>query len=1746
MAVGTGVGLSINSDFLKRLTEADKLIAKMHNTSSKLKTSTIHAFQTMTQQGVVPFVESLRQQKRMLEEIGKVNNTSGSKIFARIQRDAAKTVDEINKVVIALEKTKAYKGELSGKTAISFANSVLGRGGEIKSIENMQLAISQLTAQQNRQNLGTKKGQRNFQKLGEKIKEVEKELARFKKTQDATNNSAMGLGRTFALVYSVHLLSRFVSKMTSVYGTMEQQHKAMQIILQNKEDANRIWEQTMELAIRSPFQINQLVQYTRQLAAYRVESHKLHDTTKMLADVSAGLGVDMQRLILAFGQVKAASFLRGTELRQFTEAGIPMLEELAKHFTELEGRVYSVDEVFAMISKRQVEFQDVEQVFKNMTSEGGVFFNMQEEMAETVKGKVSNLKDSITLMFNEIGQSNEGMIYGTIAVLKKLVDNWRYVGVAIKTVIMTLAAYQIAATISAFKTGAVTSALAGEEVQVNALTRAYIALANAKKSLKLGTGAWGMLAVGVVAATTAVMGFVKARRREKEATEAAAQRAEELEQELKIIGETYTTLAKQIEQYSETFSEAIDEDDLKEQKLQLMNLIDVANEEYHMKIMVDVEGLSAEEIQDKYNEIEKQVQDAQIFSELFENEFENLNVNGIINNLDGLLKYYKENYKTLDWETFEGENALEKVIEAQIAELEKSLSYAEDRLNRLIATAGPRGGGSSHLRREISKAKEDIEYQQRQIETVRKRLEPLRSALKQISDEVSAQGYDAQQVVNAALNRLIDREKFDPLLSELLVDFTEEAYGLEGLKVDGSDRVLEQWESGFNKLLEGMAVDLKDIVPNKWLQELQDLKLNENEMAGKFVKAITPNRVKTREEMVKLMKEIMDEAEEVMKSYAVEGQGVFSWLDNFLAQKRYEQAKKLWQYLGGYEKDSGGGGKDKVLEKLKERISFIKEANREYEKLIENMTKEEAKQEVINAMKETARRLDLDINSMDFTDEGTETSLLELKTFPEYVNSKKMEEYFLEIQKAADNYTIQLKVDTYIAKREELDTQVEELFDRQELTKEMEELGLDSEAAKLLFGIDSLSLDELKAEVLSLEDAYKATGEKGEEAYQKHVEKITSMEVKEQRERMQEYIKASRESLGEAAKIRMEQLQKIADYEKTFEVKDGDSEELKAIKIEEKARAIARATQEANEALAKLEWDEFRKSETFVSLFDDLEHASNEMLQKVVEDLKGFKDEWSDLPVSEMKEVVDLMNKAQRALESEDSPWKEAERLRGVIDADGRTRAKAEEESYDAEKKILDLNKEIEAIDLITQKRNEQGGQEKADAELRNILAEDYYYLLEKDNKALGDQRRDLKGQIVDQAKIVSSAQNHLDNQDALRRSYEEQAEALGEMEKMASDLYNAFSELYEAIGGDDDDFVAVFAEMGMNMASTVLQTFALKAQLDAASESATEFGLAMNAAMGVVGWIVMGVQLLTQAISAIAKIRDNTLLKKIEEQAREVDNLREKYEDIEEKMDEAFSTVQISRYNAELRKTTEEMIRAQKAAIAAQKQRKKANKEGSENWEELREMERELAEMEKELEESLKESFSTISDGILDSVYDAAKEFTDAWYEAFAETGDGLSGLEDNFNDMLLNLAKNQAAMQITGAFADQWKKDLEKYINEDDTELTKEEARKWAEEVRETFPELNAALEGYLGAFADLMNPEAGGLSALQKGIQGLSESTGQVIESLLNSLRFYVADSNSELKSQTKYMRDMYNMLSSMTANHSQGGRGIKVVM
>lgn len=262
---------------------------------------------------------------------------------------------------------------------------------------------------------------------------------------------------------------RLVSNIVRITGEFEAQRAALRAILMDAAGADRIFYQLQGLAVKSPYTFRGLTSYAKQLSAFSVPMDEIYETTKKLADVSAGLGVDMSRIILAFGQVRSAAFLRGQEVRQFTESGIPILAELAKQFEEIEGHAVSTGEVFDRISKRQVPFEMVEEAFRRMTSEGGKFYNMQEVLAETVKGKLSNLQDSWEIMLSKVGDANSGLIKGTLSLVTELINNYEKLGAVILEVTVAYGAYRatLAATNALQSAAAVSTrflAVTGERV----------------------------------------------------------------------------------------------------------------------------------------------------------------------------------------------------------------------------------------------------------------------------------------------------------------------------------------------------------------------------------------------------------------------------------------------------------------------------------------------------------------------------------------------------------------------------------------------------------------------------------------------------------------------------------------------------------------------------------------------------------------------------------------------------------------------------------------------------------------------------------------------------------------------------------------------------------------------------------------------------------------------------------------------------------------------------------------------------------------------------------------------------------------------------------------------------------------------------------------------------------------------------------------------------------------------------------
>lgn len=252
------------------------------------------------------------------------------------------------------------------------------------------------------------------------------------------------LGPMLASAYSVVALKNFMQKVVEIGGELEKQKLAMKAILGDEGFANTISSQINTLAVKSPFGVMELNQYAKQLTAFQIPYNELYDTMKRMADVSAAVGVDMGRIILAYGQVRAAKFLKGTELRQFTEANIPLIDMLAERFTKLKGEIVSAGDIMDMISNKEISFEDVKAVLWELTGEGGRFYNMQEVLSESLQAKWKNLADAVDLMFADIAKDLSGPLTGLAELLTELTSRWGTVAAAVTTAIGVYGAYRVA------------------------------------------------------------------------------------------------------------------------------------------------------------------------------------------------------------------------------------------------------------------------------------------------------------------------------------------------------------------------------------------------------------------------------------------------------------------------------------------------------------------------------------------------------------------------------------------------------------------------------------------------------------------------------------------------------------------------------------------------------------------------------------------------------------------------------------------------------------------------------------------------------------------------------------------------------------------------------------------------------------------------------------------------------------------------------------------------------------------------------------------------------------------------------------------------------------------------------------------------------------------------------------------------------------------------------------------------------
>lgn len=328
-----------------------------------------------------------------------------------------------NDIAHVLDKLHVLRGIV--QTGIGNVGDITGIDNRtLRNIEKDVQSQKRLNSEKERSNELERKHQEELNKTG---RQIQSSLVRgFKDANNAAgrlNSTMQDLKSLFMQGGLVFGAQQFAMSIIRTGGEMEKQHIAMQSILGDMQNANTMFNQTKELALQSPFTFSELNRDVKQLAAYGVEYENLYDTTKRLADMASGLGVSFERIALAFGQVQARGWLDGKELRQIAYAGIPLLDRLSKYYSQREGKKVTTSDVKGRITNREVSFQDVKNIFWEMTDAGGQFYNMQLTLSETLLGRYNKLKDAWEIMLSDFARG-DSIIGGTF---KTILDSLTYI-----------------------------------------------------------------------------------------------------------------------------------------------------------------------------------------------------------------------------------------------------------------------------------------------------------------------------------------------------------------------------------------------------------------------------------------------------------------------------------------------------------------------------------------------------------------------------------------------------------------------------------------------------------------------------------------------------------------------------------------------------------------------------------------------------------------------------------------------------------------------------------------------------------------------------------------------------------------------------------------------------------------------------------------------------------------------------------------------------------------------------------------------------------------------------------------------------------------------------------------------------------------------------------------------------------------------------------------------------------------------
>lgn len=1449
-------------------------------------------------------------------------------------------------------------------------------------------------------------------------------------------NTSQQLTRQLALLFSVSQIEGYISKLVQVRGEFELQNTALASILQNKEQADRLFAQITELAVRSPFTVKELTTYTKSLSAYQVEYEKLYDTTKMLADVSAGLGVDMQRLILAFGQVKAANILRGTEVRQFTEAGLNILGELAKYYSELEGRMISVGEVQDMVTRRMVSFGDVEEVFKRVTSEGGIFYDMQERQAETLAGMMSNLQDRIDLMLNQIGKDNQETIKSVISFIGNLLENYDAVVAAIQAAGGAFVLYKLnvleankALIRYAVQQNIVTAGAVRQLSLIQLIRVGFLRLSTALKTAGAAMKAFAASNVWLLALTaigTAIYEIVTWNNELNEQLDGINKKYNEQSASLIKVSEAYKEVTKRAK---ESTSAQSGEDIYKEQFAQLQKLNEML-EDRGYRLPIHIELVTPDNIDEAFASGQEMLQLANDFSAEFQKALAvetnaaegwfNIFGDNLASDLKDLSDSYsrvggsfKANLDILENEVIVASKGLQGAARGYYEELRKGQKENETDTEWTMRRLTLISDINDLIRISNNSTRSGIQHE--------RLLNQLLSTRTEILENEREVQYELDKVMNDLINKYggIDNLK-KQFNDNPLVIRTEIDRAFEQMELDAqTKRFAAHWASNrlqipiefteqaemptfYNDWRDTVkAIDTSGIF-EKQLQSMSDITDLESALQKAYKEANDQLDVYNRAsaERLDLTKQIQEEQSKLLSADADEAAAAQLTIKNLKEQrdlitqsveKGKEQSNNTINTvkalatafnLNYLSPTSGGSKNDPALERLKEQVAMIEKAAKAYEDYRKLYDDETAQKMTEEAFRKSFENLGLNVQ-MDFDASGVIAALENL-----YKTAGKEGNKYLDDTIAPKK--TKLGIEERTAELDKLQTKVNELFQSFENFQELEKLGLNKDLISKIFGINVSSIKDVQDVFDKIKIELQKYGKDGEKVISDSEKKITEAQQKELKDRIAQYTEFMRNSISERARIEIDAQREIAKIQAT----QGMTQPMKDA-------SIHNVRQQANAKISKLDWQDFQNSDVYTQLFQDLEYVSTSALKRIKENLDALKDSMSNLTPEQLKSINEYYSKLEEQLSTRNPFAAMRDSLKEVraLQSEGRTEEVINQELLNYEAQAELYKTQIEDLETIIGMKQEGMSLDSLSDDLLQRNAN----ILDKSTDELRMQLSLRKGLLSQVQTNIGISSKDLNSYAKARKDLNGLSNEIDTIRSLGKTAFGSIMDILDSMGVETDSTAGILAEMGASLVDLAAQAVLFGIQLKLNTALAQVMGTTMQAALGPIGWAVMALQALSMIFSAFSKIHDNKREKQIEKEQEAVDYLEKSYEKLYNTIENGLSIYSYSD-NSKLIDNMRKQIESYQKMIALEYDKKDTDYDRIKDWKDTI----------SDLYEQMDELYANLKDELVGDFKDVSSQLADALVGAFESGEDAAEKWGDTVRDIMVEILTNVLSMKF------------------------------------------------------------------------------------------------------------------------------------